>query len=65
MSNKVVYARTPLGQELYDLMQLIKLLPKHDGEARQQQLTRVVDQWKAFEDKWHRDPGDLIAWLCE
>ena len=59
----IVYGRTPMGQDLYDLTQKIKALPPK-GRARAREIVNISNFADAFQRRWKRDPFEQIKWLC-
>jgi hypothetical protein len=65
MNGRVVYRRTPMGQDLYDLVVLIKKAPRRQGPRREAAIAHIADLVRFFRKRWRKDPFKLIEWLAE
>lgn len=61
----VVFERTAMGQDLYDLIQLIKKIPIRKGRKREAAITHIAKFCEAFKEQWGRDPLVLMAILVD
>lgn len=65
MSRDIVFTRTAMGQDIYDLIQLIKHIPIKRGPKRDAAIDHIAEVCEIFKELHGRDPFDLLTVLTE